>query len=523
MAIERRTSMSKRHAGPAVLAGFDARVRSGIKAATALVFVAALIGMVNGLAIIQNPAVGEPPIPREFRAAWVASVANIDWPSKKGLPVERQKSELIAILERAQKLNLNAIVLQVRPATDALYDSKLEPWSEYLTGAQGKAPDPYYDPLAFAVEESHRRGIELHAWFNPYRSKHSTGKSPLASNHISRTNPGMAKEYGDMLWLDPGEPVVQERSLNVMLDVVRRYDVDGIHIDDYFYPYKVKDSRGSEVPFPDDPSWAKYTSGGGTLSRDDWRRKNVDDFVERLYKETKNLKPWVKFGISPFGIPRPGQPAQIKGFDQYIQLYADVEKWLKNGWADYFAPQLYWKIEQTAQSYPVLLQWWVDNNAMKRHIWPGNFTSRVGEGARWPPEEIAYQIRATRGIEGATGNIHFSMKVFMQNRDRINEELSREVYARPALVPATPWLDLAPPPRPKLTVGSNGDIKWTPSSGEKATWWTLQVKSGGKWQTRILPAWQTADSVKLSGRLEAVAVSAVDRCGNQGPAATYQP
>src|SRR5438552_711877 len=244
----------RRPVGPAALLVFPARVRSAIRAAAALLFVGASIGIIHGL-MAQNPQVGEPPIPREFRAAWVATVANIDWPSKKALPVERQKSELIAILDRAKKLNLNAIVLQVRPATDALYDSKLEPWSEYLTGAQGKAPEPYYDPLAFAVEEAHRRGLELHAWFNPYRSRHSTAKSPLAPNHISKMHPGLAKEYGDMLWLDPGEPAVQEHSLNVMMDVVRRYDVDGIHIDDYFYPYRVKDSSGAEVPFPDEPSW----------------------------------------------------------------------------------------------------------------------------------------------------------------------------------------------------------------------------------------------------------------------------
>ena len=503
----------------------DSRIRSAVKAGIALLFVEVFIGAVNGLAAAQHPPVGEPAIAREFRAAWVASVANIDWPSRKGLPVDRQKSELIAIFDRAKKLNLNAIVLQVRPATDALYDSKLEPWSEYLTGAQGKAPEPYYDPLTFAVDEAHRRGLELHAWFNPYRSRHSTGKSPLAPNHIARTHSGLAKEYGDMLWMDPGEPAVQQRSLDVMLDVVRRYDVDGIHIDDYFYPYKVRNAAGAEVDFPDEPSWNKYKASGGTLSRDDWRRKNVDDFVERIYRETKALKPWVKFGISPFGIPRPGMPAQIKGFDQYAQLYADVEKWLKNGWADYFAPQLYWKIEQTAQSYPVLLQWWVNNNAAKRHIWPGNFTSRVGEGERsWDPREIDYQIRTTRGVEGATGNIHFSMKVFLQNRDGINELLSQEVYAEPALVPASPWLDNTPPARPRLTInGKDGSIAWTGGGGEKAAWWTLQVKSGGKWQTRVLPAARTSDSVKLTGKLEAVALTAVDRCGNQSPPATFKP
>ena len=501
----------------------DTRLRAAVKSVGAILGVVLMLSLVTRLFGMQNPAVGEPSIPREFRAAWVATVANIDWPSKKGLTPERQRAELIAILDTAVRLKLNAIVFQVRPAADALYDSKLEPWSEYITGTQGKGPG--YDPLTFVVEESHRRGLELHAWFNPYRARHSTAKSPLAPNHLKVTNPLLVKEYGDMLWMDPGEPAVQDRSLNVILDVVKRYDLDGIHIDDYFYPYRVKDASGAEVNFPDDLSWMKYQAAGGKLNREDWRRKNVDDFVEKVYKETKALKPWVKFGISPFGIARPGLPSQIKGFDQYVQLYADVEKWLKNGWADYFSPQLYWKIEQTAQSYPVLLQWWVANNAHKRHIWPGNFTSRVGEnGQGWDPREIEYQIRTTRGIEGAGGNVHFSMKVFLEDRSKVNETLAKDVYSEDALIPASPWLDNAAPSRPRLNVSTaDNSIKWTPGSGEKATWWALQVKSGGKWQSRILPAWQTTDSVKLSGKLEAVAVSAIDRCGNQGPSATFKP
>src|SRR5579871_770045 len=221
----------------------------------------------------------KPPLPnREFRAVWIATVANIDWPSRPGLPVEQQQEELLTILDMAAQLKLNAVILQVRPACDALYDSKLEPWSEYLTGTQGTPPSPYYDPLEFAVTEAHKRGLELHAWFNPYRARHIIAKSPLASGHIGKTHPELVKSYGGYLWLDPGERAVQDYSLRVILDVVHRYDIDGVHIDDYFYPYRVKDSRKQEVPFPDDASWQRYVTRGGKQNRDEWRRQNVDTF-----------------------------------------------------------------------------------------------------------------------------------------------------------------------------------------------------------------------------------------------------
>ncbi|HEX9938601.1 MAG TPA: family 10 glycosylhydrolase, partial [Longimicrobium sp.] len=303
-----------------------------------------------------------PSVRREFRGVWIATVANIDWPSRPGLPADSQRAELIALLDRAQALRLNAIVFQIRPAGDALYRSQLEPWSEYLTGAQGTPPSDGYDPLEFAITESHRRGMQLHAWFNPYRARHMSAKTPEAANHISRTHPEVVKQYGRYLWMDPGEPRVQDHSMAVILDVVRRYDVDGVHIDDYFYPYPERDSAtGGNREFPDEASWRRYQAGGGRLSRDDWRRNNVDRFVERMYREVHQVKPWVQVGISPFGIWRPGYPAQITaGLDQYAGLYADARKWLREGWTDYFVPQLYWPIARTGQSYPVLLDWWAN-------------------------------------------------------------------------------------------------------------------------------------------------------------------
>ena len=373
-----------------------------------------------------------PPLAREFRGVWVATVGNIDWPSKPGLPADAQKTELIAILDKCVELKLNAVVFQVRPAADALYESKLEPWSEYLTGQQGKSPG--YDPLTFAVAEAHARGLELHAWFNPYRAKSPTAKGPLADTHVSKTRPELVKTYGKNHWLNPTHPAVQDHSLAVVLDVVRRYDIDGIHIDDYFYPYP----EGGAA-FPDDDTWAAYQAGGGTLARDDWRRDAVNAFVRRMYAETKAAKPWVKVGISPFGIWRPGHPEGVVGFDQYAGLYADAKLWLNEGWVDYFTPQLYWPIASPGQSFPKLLAWWAGENPKGRHLWPGLYTGRAGRKAKgWPATEIADQIGLIRK-QGAGGAVHFSMKALMRNSGGVADEL-RKVYAEPALVPASGWL-----------------------------------------------------------------------------------
>jgi uncharacterized lipoprotein YddW (UPF0748 family) len=376
---------------------------------------------------------------REFRGVWVATVANIDWPSRKGLSTAQQQAELRALLAKAAELKLNAVVFQVRPMADALYASELEPWSEFLTGKLGQAPEPFYDPLELAVREAHARGLELHAWFNPYRAHQPSATTPIPDNHIVKRRPDLAKRYGKHYWLNPTHPEVQDLSLRVILDVVRRYDIDGVHLDDYFYPYQEKDAAGRPIPFPDDDTWAAYQKKGGTLSRDDWRRHAVNRFIERLYKGVKLVKPWVKVGISPFGIWRPGNPPGIAGFDAYAGLYADSRLWLREGWVDYFTPQLYWPIKQEKQSYPKLLAWWRDQNPKGRHIWPGLIPSRVTGGERgWPAQEIADQIRITRE-QGAGGNIHFSMKALMRNRGGVADKL-KEVYSEPAQVPPTPWL-----------------------------------------------------------------------------------
>ena len=483
----------------------------------------------------QSSATAEnqgPVIAREFRGAWVASVANIDWPSRPGLTSEVQQAELLALLDRAVQLRLNAVILQVRPAADALYDSRLEPWSEYLTGEMGKAPVPYYDPLAFAVAEAHRRGLELHAWFNPFRARHASARSSISSDHVSRRNPALVKQYGRSLWLDPGEPEARRYSLGVIMDVVRRYDIDGVHIDDYFYPYRERDRSGRMITFPDDASWRKYRRSGGRLARDDWRRRNVDLFVEAVYKAMKREKPLVRFGVSPFGIWRPGNPPQVTGLDPYVELYADSRKWLRNGWLDYFAPQLYWPMDQAGQAYPVLLEWWTGQNVKSRHIWPGNFTSRVDSGrTAWRPTEIVRQVDATRKQEGASGNIHFSMRALMMDREGVATALEEGPYRARALVPASTWLDRRPPGRPVVRVdesvaGSRAlRLRMTPSAGEPPWLWAIRIRTAGVWAVEIVPGWERTLVVGSDegAAPDLVLVSAVDRAGNEGPSVSAEP
>ncbi|MEX2178335.1 MAG: family 10 glycosylhydrolase [Gemmatimonadaceae bacterium] len=471
-----------------------------------------------------------PPVAREFRAAWIASVNNIDWPSRPGLSTAAQQAELLAILERAVALNLNALILQVRPATDALYASSLEPWSPYLTGTMGKAPEPFYDPLAFAVEEAHKRGLELHAWFNPFRAKHASYRGNFAEGHISRAQPRLVRSYGRSLWMDPGDPDVHRHSLAVIMDVVNWYDVDGVHIDDYFYPYQERDSvTNALLPFPDDSTYARY--GGGT-ARDDWRRQNVDRFVANLYAAIRAAKPNVKFGVSPFGIWRPGYPAGVTGFDAYASIYADARKWLNNGWLDYFSPQLYWRSDAPGQDYKSLLGWWVAENTHRRHIWVGNFTSRtdtVAGSQSWRASELLRQIDLTRAQPGATGNVHFSMRAFMRNRDSLNDHLLAGPYKEQALVPASPWLDSLPPAPPQLyltTDPGSGEsrLELRPGSTTDLPWqWRVSLRHGSQWDSVILPG--ETYSLPLSsgaGRVEEIWATAVDRAGNESAPATMR-
>ena len=470
---------------------------------------------------VYQPVVVTPPAPtREFRAAWITVIASHqDWPSAPGLPVAQQKAELISLLDRAAQLHFNAVILQVRPGSDALYSSAIEPWSERLTGTMGHAPEPFYDPLAFAIQEAHKRGLELHAWFNPFRALHPLLKSPVASNHVTRTHPGWIRKYGTQYWLDPGEPAAREYVLRVVMDVVRRYDVDGVTFDDYFYPYPVKNASGRVLNFPDDASWQKYGLHSG-LTRDDWRRQNVNQFVQSVYQSIKSAKPWVEFGISPFGIWRPGYPPSVKGLDSYANLYADSRLWLANGWVDYFAPQLYWSVDAPQQSFPALLNWWSAQNTKGRHLWPALNDANVG--SKWEPQEIARQMEIIRK-QSDGGEIHFHLRNVLDNPELSN--IVRAEYAQPALVPASPWLGSSSPGKPTISaslVGTNLEVRWQTATNESAKSWILQYRSANNhWTTQILPANQSG-CVFAKSQPELISIRADNRYGNISPPAVVE-
>jgi uncharacterized lipoprotein YddW (UPF0748 family) len=454
---------------------------------------------------------------REFRAAWVATVANINWPSKPGLPVAQQQAEAIALLDFLKAHHFNAVVFQVRPQADALYPSALEPWSYYLTGIQGKAPDPYYDPLQFWIEAAHDRGLELHAWLNPYRSHHVAG-GPLTDSSIVRRKPGLSVYLKEgYWWFDPSLQETQDHSAAVVRDLVRRYDLDGIHFDDYFYPYP---SYNKGDDFPDSTSWAAYKAGGGSLSRGDWRRASVNTFIKRVYEETKQEKPTVKFGLSPFGIWRPGSPESISGFDQYDVLYADARLWLNEGWVDYFAPQLYWPITRMGQSFPVLLGWWAAENKKGRHLWPGISVGR--DTAARTVAETLNQIMITRGmVPQSKGVVHWSISSVTGN-PALQKALDESVYKREALVPASPWLDDNAPGQPFADASKTTDsvtVRWTPAGGEPAFRYSIYYRYGTNWNYQLANRNERSLVLPLragnGSALTEVAVSAVDRSGNE--------
>ena len=477
-----------------------------------------------------------PPLaPREFRAMWVATVANIDWPKRPEQGSFAQQQDIKVIVAAAKRLKMNAIILQVRPSADAIYASAIEPWSEFLTGVQGQAPKPFYDPLALWISEAHANGMELHAWFNPYRARHSTAKSLPAANHVTVNRPDIAKAYGNQWWIDPGEPAAAQRLIDVVRDVVRRYDVDGVHIDDYFYPYPAKLADGQpDIEFPDEQSWKRYVASGGKLPRADWRRDNINRVVKALNAVVHTEKAWVKFGISPFGLPRPDRrPAGIEGFSQYDKLYADVELWWNEGWLDYLAPQLYWPITQVPQSFPVLLDYWSRSNTKKRHLWPGIFTSRLDASeTSWTADDIRQQIGLLRADAGTTGHIHFSAAAVTSAGGWLGvaDLLARDVYTTDALVPATPWLRspaAALPPALSATIACDANALRQPANTCLVDWATavnadgfvtaVWAKYGSTWKFSLAANSSTLLPEQSGGQaLRQVVISRVDRYGIEG-------
>ena len=445
------------------------------------------------------PSAEQPPaFPREFRAAWVATVYNIDWPSRQGLSSSTQKTEMLAILDKAQSLNLNAVIFQVRPNADALYKSSYEPWSHWLTGTMGKSPG--YDPLAFCISEAHKRGIEVHAWFNPFRAL-ANKSHKTSSKHVTRTHPQHMKVYKNYVWLNPADSFTQKRALAVIMDVVKRYDVDGVHLDDYFDPYPTVVNGRPNPNFPDGKSNAQ-------------RRAYVDAFVKNMYQSVKASKPWVRVGISPFGIWKPGVPAGIEaGIDAYDHLCADSRKWLKNGWVDYLSPQLYWRDQPRKQSFSALLSWWRQQGT--RPVWPGIATARIKstDDPGRPASEIIKQVNYSRSIgKNWAGAIHWSMKSLMQNRGDISNDLKRGPYSVPALVPPMSWISRSAPASPLFGArSSRGNTIVNITRVPKVQTFAVQARYGKTWHSIAVVSNRT---LSLRGTPDAIAVSAVDRFGN---------
>lgn len=514
----------------------------------------------------------EPPPPlREFRAMWVATASNLDWPSKRGLSTAEQQRQIDQIIERARDLKLNAIILQIRGASNAIYAAEREPWAGLLTGTRGQAPNPFYDPLAMWIEKCHRNGIELHAWLIPF-----WGYREPVPRRGNAPNPTTVP-YGDVVWYDPGDSQTQDYTIDVFTYALMKYDVDGMHIDHFFYPYGT--TTDGPIEFPDDKSYEHYVHNRGHLRRADWRRDNINRFIERLYREIKRRKSWVKFGISPFGIPRPGVPSYARGFDPYERNYADAPLWLRKGWCDYMVPELYWRTGAPHQPFLGLLQWWVDpeNNPKGRRIYAGLCTSKIDSSpTSWSPDEIAGQVMITRMTPGATGHVHFSTRALAQNRKGIADLLVNELYTDAALVPTMPWLGRTPPEVPaRLSaerllppelraatperVAERGPeqppairaaagqpfVPLAPKppqeaekrrtlSGFRITWkhggpgqavrvWAVYHRCGATWTMQVVPGHLTEAIIRddpTAGPASRVAVSAVDRLGNESKRAT---
>ena len=372
---------------------------------------------------------------REFRAAWIQSVNG----QFRGMPTEKLKQNLIGQLNSLQKAGINAIIFQVRPEADALYASRLEPWSRFLTGVQGKAPEPYWDPMQFMIDECHKRGMEFHAWINPYRTK-TTLKSELAPNHVYNIHPERIDTYGDQLYFDPALPESRRHICMVVSDIVSRYDVDAIHMDDYFYPYPIK---GKD--FPDDASFARF--GGGFSNKGDWRRSNVNVLIKKLHETIREIKPWVKFGVSPFGIYRneSSDPlgSKTKGLQNYDDLYADVLLWAREGWIDYNIPQIYWHIGHPVADYETLVKWWA-RNTENRPLFIGQSVMNTVQNAdpKNPSiNQLPRKMALQRAYQTIGGSCQWPASAVVENAGKYRDALIAEYHKYPALPPVFDFMD----------------------------------------------------------------------------------
>ena len=399
----------------------------------------------------------------EMRAAWIATVENIDWPSVPGLSVEVQQKEMIAMLDSLQLANINAVFFQVRPSTDAIYDSKLEPWSHYLMGKQGQAPEPFYDPLAFVCYQAHLRCMEVHAWINPYRMLNSADTSLLDTTHLFFTHPEWFILYGGKYYFNPGLKPTQERLIEVVSDIVKRYDIDGVHMDDYFYPYP----SGGKA-FPDAETFKENPRGFTEINA--WRRDNVNTVIKTISERIKTIKPWVVFGVSPFGVWRnihqDSRGSKTRsGMNNYDDLHADVLMWIEQGYIDYVVPQLYWAIGRPNLDYNTLLEWWGDHKG-QCNLYIGQAVYKLGrESSYWQTgNEICREIDSNRSNAKVSGSVFFRAKDLVANRQGLRDSLQSKYYFYPALVPPSLTLNAGPSLGPtdlrEVNFGSRHYLFW---------------------------------------------------------------
>lgn len=473
---------------------------------------------------------------REFRAFWIVTLDNKDFPSRPGMQVAEMKAELREMLNYHQRQGMNAAIFQVRPCADAFYYSEIEPWSEWLSGRQGIAIRPFFDPLAFIVEECHQRNMEIHAWFNPYRAVFSVDKSDVHARHIVNRQPSWFIQYGNRKQFNPGIPAVRHYITSVVMDVVKRYDIDGVQFDDYFYPYKI---YGKE--FPDDQTF-NYYGRSRFRNKSDWRRDNVDQLIKMVHDSIQRAKPYVKFGISPMGVWRnrsedPRGSATSVGQSSYDYLGADVRKWLEQGWIDYVAPQLYWSVGHPRADYRALIDWWSAND-FGRHIYIGQAFYKINNDAdtRWRnPRELPKQLAINRKSPSIEGSIFFRARSLMDNTLAVTDTIKERFYPYPALIPPMPWKDATPPGKPQklriIRTKKRAVLKWeapqTLSEQDRAAYYVIYRFKGNEridlsQVENIISIQQENmyyESIETNNKLlHTYAVAAVDRLHNESEA-----
>ena len=472
------------------------------------VIAAWVVAAAGAAAFAQSPP-AIPAVPRELRAAWCATVTNIDWPTATGQSVSTQQTKLRQHMDALVLNNMNCMYLQIRPACDAFYTPGLEPWSQWLTGTQGNSPG--YDPLAFAITEAKARGLELHAWVNPYRAALDLINTNKAATHVCITHPSWVIAYTDnRRYLDMGQSAVRTYIESVIQDIVTRYDIDGVVFDDYFYP-------GTD--FNDTATYNAYTGGGGSMTLANWRRDNVNKLIQECSTVVHNARVGCQFEVGPFGIWRPNNPTGISGADYYATHYCDSKLWLNNGWVDSLSPQIYWSLASSGQPFGALLDWWVSQSLVGRPVFASTADYKmVSDPTNFPSgTEIVNQvIRTKQG--GGLGTVHYSMKHITGDQSGVATGLRNGPYAKQALKPATPWLDPTPPAAPNVNVGplvsGNRTVSFAqPGGAEAARWWLLHTWDGTTWTLQILPGVTTSKSV--AANVTDVAVTAVDKAGNE--------